>query len=134
VLYGGDFGSDLPAVAAFARASEDEAVRMHTGRTYRVFMLGFVPGFAYMGIVDERIAMPRHATPRVRVPAGSVGIAGEFTGVYPRESPGGWRLLGRTPLRIVDLASGQFPIRAGDRLRFVPIGAEEFAARRGELL
>jgi len=127
VLYGGDFGPDLPAVAAFARASEDEAVRMHTGRTYRVFMLGFVPGFAYMGIVDERIAMPRHATPRVRVAAGSVGIAGVQTGIYPAETPGGWQLIGRTPLKPFDPSRPKpFLMQAGDAVEFFAIDRAEF--------
>ena len=104
VCYGGEFGPDLAGVAAFADVTEDEVVRVHVGRTYRVFMLGFVPGFAYLGIVDQRIAMPRHATPRVRVPAGSVGIAGVQTGIYPAETPGGWQLIGRTPLKPFDPA------------------------------
>ena len=101
VCYGGDLGPDLPAVARFGDMSEDEAIRIHAATTYRVFMLGFVPGFAYMGIVDERIAAPRHATPRVRVPAGTVGIAGVQTGIYPAETPGGWQLIGRTPRQAV---------------------------------
>ena len=100
VQYGGDMGPDLRDVAAFAGMSPDEVVARHAGARYRVFMLGFLPGFGYMGTVDEAIAMPRHATPRVRVPAGSVGIAGRQTGVYPRESPGGWQMIGRTPVSL----------------------------------
>ena len=92
---------------------------MHTAPTYRVFMLGFVPGFAYLGIVDARIAMPRHATPRVRVPAGSVGIAGVQTGIYPAETPGGWQLIGRTPLKPFDpRATEPFLMKAGDAVQF----------------
>ncbi len=102
VCYGGELGPDLAAVAAFAKAGEDEVVRLHASATYRVFMLGFVPGFAYLGIVDDRIAMPRRSTPRVRVPSGSVGIAGVQTGIYPAETPGGWQLIGRTPLKPFD--------------------------------
>src|SRR5438445_3365016 len=102
--YGGELGPDVASVAAFAHVSEDEVIRLHTSATYRVFMLGFVAGFAYLGSVDPRIAMPRHATPRVRVPLGSVGIAGVQTGIYPAETPGGWGLIGRTPLKRFDPA------------------------------
>jgi inhibitor of KinA len=104
VCYGGEFGPDLGTVAAFGRMTEADVIKLHTSRTYRVYMLGFVPGFAYMGIVDERIAAPRHAEPRHRVPAGSVGIAGAQTAVYPSATPGGWQLVGRTPLVPFDLA------------------------------
>ena len=86
VCYGDDFGPDLSSVAAFAKMSEADVVCIHTSATYRVFMVGFVAGFAYMGIVDQRIAMPRHSTPRVRVPLGTVGIAGVQTGIYPAET------------------------------------------------
>ena len=120
VQYGGDMGPDLHAVAAFAGVSPDEVVARHAGVRYRVFMLGFLPGFSYMGTVDETIAMPRHATPRVRVPAGSVGIAGRQTGVYPRESPGGWQLIGRTPVSLFN--PNRVPaalVAPGDTVRFV---------------
>ena len=102
VCYGGELGPDL-AERRGVRAGwrRPTSSRLHAGATYRVFMLGFVPGFAYLGIVDERIAMPRRATPRVRVPAGSVGIAGVQTGIYPAETPGGWQLIGRTPVEAV---------------------------------
>jgi inhibitor of KinA len=127
VCYGGDLGPDLPAVAAFAGITEDDVVSVHSGAMYRVFMLGFVPGFAYLGLVDARIAMPRHATPRVRVPAGSVGIAGVQTGIYPTETPGGWQLIGRTPARPFDPARAEpFLMKAGDAVRFDPIGRSEF--------
>src|ERR1700730_7690082 len=89
VCYGGELGPDLAAVAVFAGMPEDEVVRVHSSAVYRVFMLGFVPGFAYLGLVDQRIAMPRHSTPRVRVPMGSVGIAGVQTGIYPTATPAG---------------------------------------------
>ena len=127
VCYEADLAPDLADVAAFAQTTTDEVVRLHAGGTYRVFMVGFVAGFAYMGIVDERIAMPRHATPRVRVPAGSVGIAGTQTGVYPAETPGGWRLIGRTPVKPFDPDRAEpFLMKAGDAVRFYPITRAEF--------
>jgi len=120
VQYGGVSGLDLAEVAAFAGVSAGEAAAIHADADYRVFMLGFLPGFAYMGSVDPSIAMPRHATPRMRVPAGSVGIAGRQTGVYPRDSPGGWRIIGRTPLRIFDASRLPMSLFApGDTVRFV---------------
>jgi KipI family sensor histidine kinase inhibitor len=133
VCYGGPFGPDLEAVATFARASEDEVVRLHVEREYRVFMIGFLPGFAYLGTVDERIAAPRRPTPRGLVRSGSVGLAGRQTGVYPVDAPGGWQIIGRTPLQLFDAASDD-PARLspGDAVRFVPIDPDEFArtARR----
>jgi inhibitor of KinA len=127
VCYGGDLGPDLAGVAAFAGMSEVDVVGVHAGRTYRVFMLGFVPGFSYLGIVDERIAMPRHSTPRVRVPAGSVGIAGVQTGVYSAETPGGWQLIGRTPVKPFDPARSEpFLMKAGDAVEFYPIDRGEY--------
>lgn len=95
VCYGGDeLGPDLSSVAAVTRMPEADVIRLHTSSIYRVFMLGFIPGFAYMGLVDSRIAVARHSTPRVRVPIGSVAIAGVQTGIYPAETPGGWQLIG----------------------------------------
>jgi KipI family sensor histidine kinase inhibitor len=128
VCYAGEFGPDLAAVAAFAAVSETEAVRLHTARTYRVFMLGFMPGFAYMGTVDARIAAPRLPAPRIRVPAGSVGIAGVQTGIYPASTPGGWRIVGRTPLKPFDL-SRQEPVlfKSGDAVQFYAIDPGEYA-------
>jgi inhibitor of KinA len=127
VCYGGDFGPDLGHVAAFGQVDEAEAVRLHTATTYRVFMLGFVPGFAYMGLVDARIAALRHATPRMRVPRGSVGIAGLQTAIYPMDTPGGWQLVGRTPVRAFDpRRADPFLIRAGDAVRFYAIDRTEF--------
>ena len=129
VCYGDDLGPDLVDVASFAQASEDEVVRLHSGRTYRVFMLGFVAGFAYMGTVDDRIAMPRHATPRTRVPLGSVGIASTQTGVYPAETPGGWQLIGRTPIKPFDpRRPDPFLLKAGDSVQFYPIDRPEYDA------
>lgn len=127
VCYGGDFGPDLPGVARFAEMTPEDVVEAHAGTLYQVFMLGFVPGFAYLGSVDPRIAAPRHSTPRVRVPAGSVGIAGAQTGVYPMETPGGWQLIGRTPVKPFDLSRPEVCLfKAGDRVQFVPIVPSDF--------
>ena len=122
VRYGGEDGPDLDAVAARAGCTVDEVIAKHSGRTYRVYMLGFVSGFAYMGRVDQELAMPRHRVPRERVPVGSVGIAGQQTGVYPVESPGGWQLIGRTDTVMFD-AQRETPslLTAGDFVRFVPV-------------
>jgi inhibitor of KinA len=127
VCYGDKFGPDLAGVAEFGQMSEEDVVAIHSGTNYRVFMLGFVPGFAYMGIVDARIAAPRHSTPRVRVPIGSVGIAGAQTGMYPAETPGGWQLIGRTPVKPFDLSRAEpFLVKAGDQVQFYPIDRDEF--------
>jgi len=128
VCYSGEFGPDLAGVAAFGAVSEAEAVRLHTTRLYRVFMLGFMPGFAYMGIVDSHIAAPRLSTPRVRVPAGSVGIAGEQTGIYSMSTPGGWRIIGRTPLKPFDLSRREPALfKPGDAVQFYAIDPGEYA-------
>lgn len=122
VHYGGEAGPDLAAVADRAGCSPAEVIERHATPTYRVYMLGFVPGFAYMGRVDPRIAAPRHRVPRERVPAGSVGIAGEQTGVYPVASPGGWQLIGRTECVMFDPDRAQPSLLApGDLVRFVPL-------------
>jgi len=128
-------GEDLAEVSRLVGLAEAEVVARHSGRDYRVFAIGFQPGFPYAGYLDASLSgLPRRSTPRVRVPAGSVAIAGRQTGIYPAESPGGWLLLGRTPLRIFDLGRGYFPIRAGDRLRFEAIDDAAFDAMRGSLL
>ncbi len=126
VHYGGAFGPDLESVARLAGCTTDEVIARHTQRTYRVYMLGFVPGFAYMGRVDPSIATPRHRVPREKVPAGSVGIAGLQTGVYPVESPGGWQLIGHTTTVMFD-ADREPPslLAAGDVVRFIVVGASE---------
>jgi inhibitor of KinA len=125
VTYGGTSGPDLADVARFAGISEADVVAIHTGCTYRVFMLGFIPGFAYLGTVDARIAAPRRSTPRIRVPAGSVGIAGVQTGIYPSDSPGGWQLVGRTTVRPFDRSRPDpFLLKAGDSVRFYSVGAD----------
>lgn len=121
VEYGGASGPDLAAVAEFAECSEPDVVRLHAGRSYRVYMLGFLPGFAYMGSVDPQIAMPRLDAPRLRVAAGSVGIAAAQTGIYPCDTPGGWRIIGRTSTKVFDAARTEpFLLRAGDVVTFVP--------------
>lgn len=127
VLYGGDAGPDLAHVSAFAHRSAPEVIALHASVKYRVYMLGFSPGFPYMGRVPEPIAMPRLPTPRIKVPAGSVGIAGFQTGIYPIESPGGWRLIGRTPLRLYDPdRPAPFLLQPGDQARFVPISQPDY--------
>jgi inhibitor of KinA len=121
VAYGGEFGPDLAFVAQHNRLTEAEAVRLHTSVVYRVYLIGFAPGFAYLGSIPEQIAAPRLETPRTRVPAGSVGIAGRQTGIYPMETPGGWQLIGRTALRLFDPnCDPPALLRPGDRVRFVP--------------
>ncbi len=125
--YGGDFGPDLQSVAGWAKLTEEEVVRIHTSRAYTVITLGFTPGFVYLGEVDPVIAAPRLETPRVRIPRGSVGIAGRMTGIYGLESPGGWRLIGRTPLTMFDPKKDPpIPISPGDQVEFKAIKPEEF--------
>ena len=128
VCYDEEFAPDLPAVATASRCDEPEVVRRHTARTYRVYMLGFLPGFAYMASVDPTIAVPRRPAPRLSVPAGSVGIAGPQTGVYPLSAPGGWQLIGRTPLSTWDLdRPDPFLFHPGDRVQFEAVSSKTFA-------
>ena len=127
VCYGGDLGPDLEEVAARVGCRPDEVIDLHASREYRVYVVGFVPGFAYMGTVDERLALPRRTSPRTKVPAGSVAIAAGQTGIYPMETPGGWHILGRTPVRPFDPHRPE-PVlfRPGDRVTFVPMSREDF--------
>ena len=119
VHYGGEHGPDLAAVAARADLTEAEIVALHAGVTYRVYLIGFLPGFAYMAHVDSRLALPRRTTPRERVPAGSVAIAAGQTGIYPMDCPGGWHVIGWTPVKPYDPARTEpFLFRAGDQVRF----------------
>ena len=129
VCYGGDFGPDLPTVAEHAGLSEQEVIGIHSQPDYLIDMLGFLPGFAYLGGLDPRLVTPRLAVPRTIIPAGSVGIGGAQTGVYPLDSPGGWQLIGRTPVRPYD-PDREKPIlyEAGDYLRFVPIDEDAYRA------
>jgi inhibitor of KinA len=132
VCYGGEFGPDLPDIARFASTSESEVVDIHTRGTYRVFMLGFMPGFAYMGLVDARIAMPRRETPRVRVPRGSVCVAGVQTSVHPVDAPSGWHLIGRTPVKPFDPARPDpFLLKPADEVQFYAIDRAEFTRLDG---
>lgn len=126
--YGGAFGPDLGFVAEHNHLPEDEVIAIHSGRDYLVYMMGFSPGFTYLGGLSERIATPRLKTPRTAIPAGSVGIAQEQTGIYPVESPGGWQLIGRTPVSLFE--PSRVPpvlVEAGDYIRFVPISAATYA-------
>jgi len=124
-------GADLHVVAARLELSAAEVVNLHSSTEYHVFAIGFMPGFPYAGYLPTALAsLPRREAPRLRVPAGSVAIAGRQTGIYPAQSPGGWHLLGTTPLCIADPEIGYFPIRAGDRIHFEPISVSEFEARR----
>ena len=129
VCYGGELGPDLAEVALAAGCTEQEAVSLHTGREYRVFVVGFVPGFGYMGPVDPRLALPRRSTPRTRVPTGSVALAAGQTGIYPMETPGGWHLIGRTLVRPFDPSRAE-PVlfRPGDRVRFQSVSRERYDA------
>jgi inhibitor of KinA len=127
VCYDPEFGPDINEVATRQRLSIDELVSLHVSVVYRVYMIGFSPGFPYMGNLDPRIATPRREQPRIRLPAGSVGIAGSQTGIYPQDSPGGWQLIGRTPLKLFDPAKASpCLLKAGDRVKFLPIDKTEF--------
>jgi KipI family sensor histidine kinase inhibitor len=129
VCYGGSFGADLDFVAAHAGCSKEEVIRRHSGSDYLIYMLGFLPGFAYLGGLDPALHTPRLQNPRTSIPAGSVGIGGEQTGIYPLASPGGWQLIGRTPVRPYDPGRAE-PILygAGDFIRFAPVSQEAYAA------
>ena len=129
VCYGGELGSDLALVAEHAKMSPQEVVELHSGTEYLVHMIGFAPGFPYLGGMSPKIAAPRRTSPRLKIPAGSVGIAGDQTGIYPLETPGGWQLIGRTPLAL--FRPEQDPptlLQAGDIVRFRPITPEQFRA------
>ena len=128
-FYGGEAGPDLGFVAQHNGLTEQEVIQIHSGTDYLVYMMGFSPGFPYLGGMSNRIATPRLTTPRTVIPAGSVGIAQQQTGIYPVQSPGGWQLIGRTPVRLFD-PERRPPVlvEAGDYLRFVPIDLASFAA------
>ena len=129
VCYDPALAPDLEEVAAHLRLSIEDVTAIHSEREYRVFMIGFTPGFPYLGELDHRLTMQRRATPRARVPAGSVAIGGQQTGVYPSETPGGWWIIGRTPLTLFD-SNGDAPslLQAGDSVRFLPITRAAFDA------
>ena len=127
VCYGGEFGPDLEEVAALHKITPEQVIQLHSSATYLVYFLGFVPGFAYLGELPKELVTPRLPAPRKKVPSGSVGIAGNQTGVYPLETPGGWRLLGRTPLSMFRAdRDGLSLLSIGDRVRFVPVSRERF--------
>jgi inhibitor of KinA len=129
VCYGGEHGPDLNDVGALHGLTPAQVIELHSSATYLVYFLGFIPGFAYLGELPEALVTPRLATPRRRVPPGSVGIAGRQTGVYPFATPGGWRLLGRTPLSMFRSDRRALSLLSiGDRVRFTPISREQFAA------
>ncbi|QQZ35053.1 5-oxoprolinase subunit PxpB [Pseudomonas sp. SK2] len=133
VWYHASVGPELPVLAARSGLSEDEVIRLHSEREYPVFALGFAPGFGFMGLVDERLASPRLSTPRKRVAAGSVGIAERQTAAYPAVSPGGWNLIGRTPVRLFDRQrKGYSLLQPGDRVRFVAVTHARFLALGGD--
>ena len=127
VCYGGEYGPDLQNIADLAGLTPEEVIKIHSSEDYLIYMLGFLPGFSYLGGLDERIHTPRLANPRIRIPAGSVGIGGSQTGIYPLDSPGGWQLLGMTPVKTYD-PGREVPIlfEAGDYIRFVPVTEEEY--------
>ena len=127
VCYDKDFGIDLERVAEHTQMSTGEIIQIHTSKTYHVYMLGFLPGFAYMGIVDERISTPRLITPRTNVAAGSVGITGSQTGIYPLDSPGGWNILGRTPIQLFNAGKEQpCLLQPGNTVKFISITKTAF--------
>ena len=127
VVYGGEYGPDMEWVAQYHNISVEEVIQLHTGTTYQVYMIGFMLGFPYMGELPESLATPRRETPRTVIPQGSVAIAQRQTGIYPVESPGGWQILGRTPLKLFNpLHSPPVLLEMGDLVKFISIGEEEF--------
>jgi KipI family sensor histidine kinase inhibitor len=135
VCYGGEFGPDIDMVAAGHGLTLDDVIEIHSKPAYLVYMIGFTPGYPFLGGLDERLHTPRRQTPRTFVPAGSVGIANAQTGIYSINSPGGWQLIGRTPIKLFDLGRNAFLLKAGDLLRFNPITREEYdlLAKGGEV-
>jgi inhibitor of KinA len=127
VCYGAEYGPDLADVAGFARGSEEDVIALHSGVTYRVYLIGFVPGLPYLAGVDPRLALPRRTIPRTLVPAGSVAVAAGQTTIYPSDTPGGWHLIGRTRVKPYDASRAEpFLFKPGDRVRFHPIDRAEF--------
>ncbi|SHO56898.1 5-oxoprolinase subunit PxpB [Vibrio quintilis] len=132
VYYGGEVATDMAEVCQHTGLSAEDVVRLHCERIYRVYAVGFTPGFAYLGSTDEALLMPRKATPRLKVPSGSVGLADNQTAIYPAATPGGWQIIGRTPLKMLDWHS-ETPgrLNTGDRVRFSPVNRETFIAMGG---
>ncbi|KAA9028372.1 5-oxoprolinase subunit PxpB [Niallia endozanthoxylica] len=130
VCYGGEYGPDIEIIAELNHLTPEEVIQIHTSSDYLVYMIGFVPGFPYLGGMSERIAAPRRKTPRLQIPARSVGIAGSQTGIYPLETPGGWQIIGRTPVSL--FRPDEEPptlLKAGDRVKFTSISSKEFKER-----
>jgi KipI family sensor histidine kinase inhibitor len=127
VCYGGEYGPDIANIAEHAGLTEEEVIKIHSSKDYLIYMLGFLPGFTYLGGLDERIHTPRLASPRIKIRAGSVGIGGSQTGIYPLDSPGGWQLMGMTPVKTYD-PDREVPIlvEAGQYIRFIPIDEAEY--------
>ena len=133
-IYGGEYGPDIDFVAENAKMSKEEVIKIHSGTDYLVYMMGFMPGFTYLGGLDERIATPRLKSPRLKIEPGSVGIAANQTGMYPLESPGGWQLIGRTPLKLFDdTKEPPVFIQAGDYIRYVSIDQKEYDRIKDEV-
>ena len=134
VCYGGEYGPDLKYVSQHTKLAVEEVIRLHTSTNYLIYMLGFTPGFTYLGGMDERLETPRLKTPRTRIPAGSTGIAAKQTGIYPIDSPGGWQLIGRTPLKLYDPYSDPpVLLKAGNYVRFEAISPEEYEEIRKQV-
>ena len=126
-LYGGEYGPDIENVAKHNNLSIDEVIKIHSSKEYLIYMLGFTPGFPYLGGMDKRLETPRLKVPRTKIPSGSVGIASKQTGIYPIDSPGGWQLIGRTPLKLFDTnKENPFLLSAGSYIKFIPITKKEF--------
>jgi inhibitor of KinA len=133
VCYGGELGQDIEHVAEINNITVDEVIKIHSEGKYLVYMIGFAPGFPYLGGMSEKIAAPRRESPRTAIPAGSVGIAGMQTGIYPIETPGGWQLIGKTPLKLFDLKrNSKSLLKAGDIVKFYPISYEEYVQLKEE--
>jgi KipI family sensor histidine kinase inhibitor len=127
VLYGGDYGPDIEEVASYNNISVEEVIRLHSSARYLIYMLGFTPGFCYLGGLPDKIATPRKAEPRKKIDAGSVGIAGMQTGIYPIDSPGGWQLIGRTPVEVFNIdRKPEVLFEAGNYIQFVPVTKSEY--------
>ncbi|UJF34438.1 5-oxoprolinase subunit PxpB [Paenibacillus hexagrammi] len=132
VCYGDERGPDLEEVAHYHKLAVEEIIEIHTAKIYTVYMIGFAPGFAYLGGLDERIATPRRSIPRTQLPMGAVGIGGSQTGVYPLQTPGGWNWIGQTPIRLFrPESSPPSLLQAGDEVRFVPISSKEYEELKG---
>jgi len=130
-----ELGEDLTEVAETLKLTPEQVIASFCKQPYRVFAIGFCPGFPYLGYLPEVLqGLPRLTSPRTSVPKGSVAITGKQAGIYPLETPGGWRILGRTPLEMVHVQDGYFPLQAGDEVQFIPISRAEFEARHGERL